>query len=208
MIREIFQTVLASASKLISGVRVEWHDALPVDTRPRIYFANHGSHLDFAVIWSALPKAVRRCTRPVAAKDYWGGSPVRRYLATAVFDAILVERKKLTKESNPIDGFVAALEGGTSIILFPEGTRGSDGEVAEFKAGLWHLAKRVPEIPLVPVYLQNLNRILPKGEYLPIPLLSWCHFGAPAHLAEGEAKAPFLNRMRDLLLTLSQPHDQ
>ena len=203
----ICQRLVAGAAKVISGVRVEWHDALVVDSRPRIYFANHGSHLDFVVVWSALPSSIRTTTRPVAARDYWSNSRVRRYLASTVFNALLVDRTRVRKDSNPVDIFADALKNGESIILFPEGTRGLDGEVADFKPGLWHIAKRMPDVPLVPVYLENLNRVLPKGEFLPIPLLSWCHFGGPEQLNEREDKATFLSRMRNRLLDLSKAHN-
>ena len=65
-----------------------------------------------------------------------------------------------------------------------------------FKSGLYYLAKKKPELELIPVYIDNLNRVLPKGEFLPVPLLSCITIGAPMWLEQGEAKMDFLERAR------------
>ena len=134
----------------------------PVD-RQRVYFANHTSNLDAAVLWASLPVSIREKTRPVAAKDYWTGSALRRWLAREVFRALLIERRKVTAENNPLREMVAVLDAGESLIIFPEGGRFPGPEPQKFKPGLFYLAKDRPEVELVPVYLENLNRILPKG---------------------------------------------
>ncbi len=96
----------------------------------------------------------------------------------------------------------AAGERGYRDALIAVGRRPRDfhGQVGEFKAGLYHLAKRFPGLPLVPVHLENLNRILPKGTLLPVPLIAQAHFRAPIRLEEGEAKTDFLRRARAVLL--------
>jgi len=195
--------ILAAISRGISGVQVRWNGGLP-DARQRIYFANHSSHLDFVVLWSALPSTVRARTRPVAAKDYWESSALRRYLALQVFRAVLVQRggaartktADATNRGGPvvIEQLAEALGEADSLILFPEGTRGTGETVAAFRSGLFHLARRRPDVELVPAYLENLNRILPKGEVLPVPLLSLLTFGAPMQVEENEAKDIFLER--------------
>ena len=83
---------LALLARFLSGASVRWIDSQP-DTCQRVYFANHTSHMDAIVIWSSLPRPVRALTRPVAAKDYWMGGPIRRHLANRVFNAILIERE-------------------------------------------------------------------------------------------------------------------
>jgi len=161
----------------------------------RVYFANHTSHLDFVVIWSVLPSALRQRTRPVAAADYWTRGQVKTYLAREVFRALLINREEVSRSHNPLESMGAALEAGDDLIIFPEGTRSPDGKMKPFKAGLYHLAKRCPQAELIPVHLENLNRILPKGEFLPAPLLGRVTFGPPlAPLAEGETKPEFLER--------------
>ena len=92
-------SLLAAIARGISGVQVQWAGCEP-DDRQRIYFANHTSHLDFVVLWSALPSEIRAVTRPIAAKDYWEETPLRRYLAENVFHAVLLERGSLAKAKN------------------------------------------------------------------------------------------------------------
>ena len=184
--------------KLLTGSSVRWVGCDPA-TRQRIYFANHTSHLDALVLWTALHPAARALARPVAARDYWLAGPLRRHLATRVFNAVLLERHHVRAHGhNPIEGLLEALDGDrrSSLILFPEGTRGIGPDPAPFKSGLYHLAKHRPDVELVPVLIDNMNRILPKGELLPVPLLGGVSFGAPLHVGHGENKAAFLERAR------------
>ena len=188
--------VLAFLARLVSGVNARWLDC-PLDSRPRIYFANHTSHLDFVVLWSVLPPPVRSRVRPVAGRDYWDRTPLRRYLVRRVFHAVLIDRPgRHFVGRGFLDPLLCELDLGHSLIVFPEGTRGSGGEVGPFKAGLYHVCRMRPGIEAVPVYLENLNRILPKGEFLPVPLLSRATFGPPVLLAPDEDKAGFLERAR------------
>ena len=191
---------IAWFTRVLTGVRARWQGCAPV-AEQRVYFANHTSNLDFVLLWSALPSELRRKTRPVAARDYWKGG-VREWLAGRVFRAVLIERRTVTRESNPLTPMLEALTGGESLIIFPEGTRNPDGEVNPFKPGLFHIAKAKPEIALVPVFIENLNRVLPKGEILPVPMLCSVSFGEPLRLAEGESKPDFLTRARDAMLAL------
>ena len=199
--------VLAWLARLVSGAQVRWMECRP-EKRQRIYFANHTSHLDFVVLWSSLPREVRALARPVAAKDYWEKGAVRRFLALRVFRAVLVERRAagsrdaMAAARTVIDRLLEAMGTENSLIVFPEGTRGSGGEVGAFKSGIYHLAARRPEVELVPVYLENLNRILPKGEVLPVPLLSTATFGPPIHFELDEPKRAFLERARDAVCKL------
>jgi len=204
-------SLLAAVARGISGVQVQWAGCEP-DERQRIYFANHSSHLDFVVLWSALPSEIRAKTRPIAAKDYWDETPLRRYLTKNVFRAVLLERGAMAKSKNPeeahfagrhlIEEMAAALGTENSLILFPEGTRGTGEKLGPFRSGLYHLALRRPDVELVPAYLENLNRILPKGEVLPVPMLSLLTFGKPLQVAPGEAKDAFLERAREAVASL------
>ncbi len=189
-------------TKLITGTRPVWQDCDPSCRALRIYYANHGSHLDFATLWAALPAEARARTRPVAAADYWSRNRFTRGVACGLFNALLIAREGITRKDNPITHMADALRQGHSLILFPEGTRSMDGHIGAFKSGLWHLAGAVPEAELVPVYLQNLNRVLPKGHFLPIPLLSTVVFGRPLRPEPGEIKTAFRQRSRTALLDL------
>lgn len=188
-------TFLTSLAKFVTGVQVRWVDCQP-DTCQRVYFANHTSHLDPVVLWAVLPPAVRALTRPVAAKDYWTAGALRRYLATVVFNAILIDRLEVRVRRNPVDVMLDELGDKHSLIVFPEGGRTPGPDVAPFKSGLYYLCRRRPELELIPVYIGNMNRILPRGEILPVPLLASVTFGPPMWLEAGETKSAFLERAR------------
>jgi len=200
--KQVTGPVLAAIAKMLSGATVRWVDCEP-DVCQRIYFANHTSHLDALVLWASLPKNIRTLTRPVAAVDYWQGGPVRRYMAS-VFDLLLIDRKKIKVHNSPIDMMIREIGNSHSLIVFPEGGRNVTGVVGEFKSGLFHLAKKRPDLELMPVYIDNLNRVMPKGEFLPVPLLSCISIGAPIFLESGESKAVFLNKARESVLRLKE----
>ena len=156
-------SVIAALGRLVSGDQVRWEGSQP-ESRQRIYLANHTSHLDFVVLWATLPRELRARTRPLAAKDYWEKGAVKRYLAARVFRAVLVERGGgATQASETGASHVAARDlierlaeaPGTedSLIIFPEGTRGTGESVAPFKSGIYHLARRRPDGELLPVHI-------------------------------------------------------
>lgn len=202
------ESVLAFLVRLVTGVRMEsqWNE----DARQRIYFANHSSHLDFIVIWAALPHFARNRVRPVAAAEYWERGKLRPWLATRVFRAVLIPRtRERMKNENPLSIMQGAVEEGSDLIIFPEGTRSETGELGSFKPGLYHLAKRSPDAELIPVHLENLNRILPKGESVPVPLLGAIIFGPELNPPNDiETKSEFLQRAQDALLVLSRTEKQ
>lgn len=196
--------MIAPLVQLITGVQARWQGCEPV-ARQRIYFGNHVSNLDGPVIWAALPPNLRVVTRPVAARDYWLAGPVRRWLAVSVLNAVLIERKHITAINNPMRDLEAAIDAGSTLILFPEGRRQADEDagMSPFKPGLWHLARRRPEVELIPVHLANLNRMLPRGEVLFVPLMATVTFGSPiAQPSEHEDKTAFLERARQAVADL------
>lgn len=194
-------STLAATARLLTGARAHWRGCAPL-MRQRVYFANHTSNLDFVLLWSSFPTPIRRVTRPIAAHDYWTGGRFRQWMAAKVFRAVLIERKKVTRENNPIELMLAALQEGSSLIIFPEGTRHPDGEISDFKPGLYHLATARPDVELVPVFIENLNRVLPKGEILPVPILCSVNFGTPIALQSGESKHDFIARAQQAVSQL------
>jgi len=193
---------LSSAVRLFTGARGRWTPGAFDTAKPRVFFANHSSNLDFVVLWSVLPTHIRPRTRAAAARDYWTGGPVRRWLASNVFNVILIERRQVTRANNPIRDLGAVLAVGDSIIIFPEGGRFSGADPAPFKSGIFHLAENHPEADLIPVLIDNLNRVLPKGELLPIPLICSVTFGAPLPRIAGESKDDFAARARLAVMAL------
>jgi len=200
-------TPLAAVCRLISGAAVQWH-CDPHSDAQRIYFGNHSSHLDFVAIWSALPPRLRQFTRPVAGRDYWEKGALRRHLAGHVFRAVLIDRGHAGGEEAAaaarasVQRMADEMADRNSLIVFPEGTRSLNGEVGTFKSGLYHLARLRPDAELIPVHLENLNRTLPKGELLPVPMLSRVVFGPPLHIDAAGDKQEFLARARAALIQL------
>ena len=193
---------ISTFARFMTAPRAIWQGIEPVPHQ-RIYFANHSSNGDFVLLWTALPTPLRRQTRPVAALDYWLTSPLRAFIGREVFNAVLIDRRPEARTDDPVTQMVAALDQGSSLILFPEGQRNStEATLLPFKSGLYHLAKARPGVDLVPVWIANLNRVMPKGEVIPVPLICTLTFGAPLHLAEGEAKDAFLSRTTQALLAL------
>ena len=193
--------LIAGFTRLVTGATATWH-VQPRSARVRVYFANHSSHADFATIWAALPPDVRERTRPVAAADYWQRGAVRRYLAARVFRAVLIDRAGGGPAAT--EQMVAALRAGDSLIIFPEGTRGDGRSIAPFRSGLYHLAVAFPEAELVPVRLVNLNRGLPKGETIPVPVIARLTFGPPLGVGPGESKESLLARAHAAVAALDE----
>ena len=193
---------LAFLARLITGAQGHWFGC-PPKAEQRIYFANHQSHFDWVLIWAALPKDLRASTRPIAARDYWTSSPLKHWITREIFNAVYVSRQR-NDDEDPLEPLLEALRHGDSLVIFPEGTRGHAAEPAAFKAGLYHLAQANPQVQLIPTWISNVQRVMPKGEVVPVPLLCSVTFGAPVQLAEGEDKRVFLQRARDAVIALNR----
>jgi len=270
MLAKLVGWLLLGVVRLLTGAQARWYGC-PPKAEQRIYFANHQSHADLVMIWAALPEELRSITRPIAARDYWANTPVKRWITTEVFNAVYVERAAgapapapeappaadvaaaapvadamppivdITPEildevqgrldlpapppspaaapgpaappaaepteptepaRDPLAPLVEALRSGDSIIIFPEGTRGHTGEPQKFKSGLYTLATMFPEVVLVPAWIDNVQRVMPKGEIVPVPILCSVTFGAPIRVEPGEERRPFLDRARAAVIAL------
>lgn len=195
--------VLAGLSRAVTGVRPIWQGVAPYGSQ-RIYYANHTSHGDFVLVSSCLPPEERARTAAVAAADYWNGGPLRRFVSGALLRTVLVERNWVLREQDPLAAMLDAIDAGESLIFFPEGTRNMGEEpLLRFRSGLYNLALARPHVELVPCWIENMSRVMPKGTVLPLPLLCRVVFGAPVALAEGEERRAFLERARAALLALA-----
>ena len=200
MMARVFGWLLLGFVRLLTGAQARWQGC-PPKAEQRIYFANHQSHADLVMIWAALPQELRGITRPIAAKDYWTKSPLRAWITREVFNAVYVDRAR-TDDSDPLEPLIQALSQGDSIILFPEGTRGHADEPQAFKAGLYNLARQFPQVVLVPAWIHNVQRLMPKGEVVPVPILCSVTFGAPIALGPDEDRTAFLTRARQAVVDL------
>ncbi len=197
---DLMGLLLSLLARLITGTQGHWKGCPPT-AEQRIYFANHQSHFDWVLIWAALPKDLRATTRPIAARDYWTSGAFKHWITREVFNAVYVARTR-TDDQDPLEPLMEALKKGDSLVIFPEGTRSNKGEPQAFKSGLYHLAEQFPQVQLVPAWIDNVQRVMPKGEVVPVPILCTVTFGAPLHLGAGEDKRAFLDRARDAVLAL------
>jgi len=193
---------LAFLARLITGAQGHWHGC-PPKAEQRIYFANHQSHFDWVLLWAALPKDLRATTRPIAARDYWTASALKHWITREIFNAVYVSRQR-TDDEDPLEPLMQALRNGDSLVIFPEGTRGFAADPAPFKSGLYHLAMAFPQVQLIPAWISNVQRVMPKGEVIPVPLLCSVTFGAPLQVEAGEDKGAFLERARDAVIALRE----
>lgn len=207
---ELAGLVLAFLARLITGAQGHWYGS-PPKAEQRIYFANHQSHFDWVLIWAALPHDLRARTRPIAARDYWTATPFKHWLTREVFNAVYVSRTRTKdashpgkEDEDPLEPLIEALRNGDSLVIFPEGTRGNKGEPQAFKSGLYHLAEQFPEVQLIPTWIDNVQRVMPKGEVVPVPILCSVTFGAPTQLQPGEDKRDFLARTRQAVMALAK----
>ena len=200
MLAKLMGLFLLGLIRLLTGSQARWYGC-PPKAEQRIYFANHQSHADLLLVWAALPHDLRALTRPIAARDYWTRTAFRQWITTEVFNAIYVSRER-TADEDPLEPIVEALGNGDSVLLFPEGTRGNAEEPQAFKSGLYNLAQRFPGVVLVPTWIANVQRVMPKGEVVPVPVLCSVTFGAPVRLEEGERRRVFLDRARVAVIAL------
>ena len=193
--------LLAFIARLITGAQGHWKGC-PPKAEQRIYIANHQSHFDLVLIWCALPTELRPRTRAIAARDYWTKSKFKQWLTTDVFNTVYVSRTRDTPDEDPLEPLTEALKNGDSLLIFPEGTRSAKGEPLPFKSGIYHLAEQFPEVQIIPTWIDNVQRVMPKGEVVPVPILCTVTFGAPTQLQSGEEKKAFLERLRAEMMAL------
>ena len=199
---EVAGLALAFVARLITGAQGHWHGA-PPKAEQRIYFANHQSHFDWVLIWAALPHDLRAVTRPIAARDYWTKTPLRHWITREIFNSVYVSRER-KEDEDPLEPLMEALRHGDSLVIFPEGTRGHTGEPAPFKSGLYALAQAFPEVQLIPAWIDNVQRVMPKGEVVPVPILCTVVFGTPVSLQPDEERRAFLDRARAAVVALRE----
>lgn len=195
-------------ARLLTGARSLWVGCEP-ELKQRIYYANHNSHIDFILLWSSLPIHIRRQTRPIAASDYWLKDGFRRFMIQDTFSGVTIQRNR-SDQQDPLQPVKDVLAEGYSIIFFPEGTRNlnDDVELLEFKSGLFHLSQQFPDVEVIPVWISNLKRVMPKGAFIPLPLLSTVIFGEPLVLNQFADKQQFLQHAQQQLLKLKEAENQ
>ncbi|NLY76352.1 MAG: 1-acyl-sn-glycerol-3-phosphate acyltransferase [Firmicutes bacterium] len=181
-----FLLFVKSFMAIFIGLRVYGKHNLP-KTHPFIIVANHSSHLDTLSLLNIFPLKDLHRIQPVAAADYFNRNRFISFLTHKLFNILTIPRSGINKENNPVKLMKNALEEGKSLIIYPEGTRSLTGEIGRFRPGIAHLIKEIPGIKVVPVFLANMGRSLPKGEYLPIPFFCEIVIGEPLSLQGDKA---------------------
>ena len=149
---DAFGLLLAFIARLLTGAQGHWKGC-PPKAEQRSYFAKHQSHLDWVLIWAALPRELRASTRPIAARDDWTATPFRHGINREVFNAVYVSRQRADNQ-DPLEPLVEALQNGDSLLIFPEGTRNNKGLPQPLKSGLYSLAEQFPQLPLIPAWVR------------------------------------------------------
>lgn len=197
----MIELAVIGLTRLLVGGHPHWQGTIPSD-RQRIYFANHGSHLDTLLLWAALPAHMRATTHPVAPLDYWGRTAFRRWVATRLLNAVLIDSGHSNGGRDVLE-LRSKLAEGRSLVIFPEGTYSSERLPGPFNSDLFDLASAYPKAELVPVFLENLTRAFPKGALFSLPTSCAVRFGTPISLRQNENKDEFLTRARAAIIALT-----
>jgi 1-acyl-sn-glycerol-3-phosphate acyltransferase len=185
--RLFFLLVIRPFLTLFIGLKVRGREHLPAKG-PFLLVANHSSHLDTVSLLALFPLGRLKEIRPVAAADYFDRNRVVSFLTRTLFNILPIVRKRedVTPENDPRKAMVEALKAGFSLLIFPEGTRGTEpAEIGRFKSGVAYLAENVPGLPVVAAYLENMGRSLPKGTWIPVPFFCKISIG-PARTYSGK----------------------
>ena len=165
---------------IMLGLNVRNRARLP-KAGPAVLVANHNSHLDAVTLMSLFPLQMLRKLRPVAAQDYFFRNRLLKWFALHIIGILPIDREMKSKRSHPLSGINEALERGEIVIIFPEGSRGCPEQLGKFKAGIAHIAKLNPEVPVHPVFMHGLGKALPRGEALLVPFFLDIFVGKPLH---------------------------
>lgn len=163
-----FEILMKALVLVVLGLNIRNRSKL-YQHRQIILVANHNSHLDTMVLMTLFPFSKKKQIRPVAAMDYFLTSRFRSWFVQKIIQIVPISREIKSVRTDPLGSCSEALKQGHSLILYPEGTRGQPEKLEQFRAGIAHLVKRFPDIPVVPVFLHGLGKALPKGEFLLVP---------------------------------------
>ena len=188
---------LLPLARAFARIEVEGRGRLADAAGPVIYAANHQSHLDAPVILAALPAHRRYQVATAASKEFFAAhfhpqrhtvrqrltNSLNYFLASLLFNIFPLPQRE-TGARSAIRYVGALLEAGASVLIFPEGRRTDAGEIGRFQPGIGMLAARL-HVPVVPVRLEGLDRVLHKSWRMAVPGRVRVVFGAPLLLGDG-----------------------
>jgi len=203
-IRLLFFVFVKGMVLLLLGLNIRRRELLPANG-PAIIIANHNSHLDTLVLISLFPLRKLRNIHPIAAADYFLKNRFLSWFSTCIIGIIPIMRGKASKSYDPLKPCCDALDRGDIIILFPEGTRGEPEQISQFKKGAAYLAERRPHIPIVPVFIRGLGKVLPKGDFVLVPFFCDIFVGGKFYFQTD--KQEFMNTLSDCFKGLSSEEE-
>lgn len=191
---------------IVLGVNVRNAQNIP-RKGPAILIANHNSHIDTLILMSLFPIEMINKVNPVAAADYFFNTKFRRFVFKNLIGSIALKRhcEKFYRE-DIFSELTQKLKEEHIIILYPEGTRGNDNEIQEFKNGIAHIAKANPEVPIIPIYINGPDKILPKYDNLIVPFISDIYVGEKIFY-DNSATKEFTHTLQDKILELKLQHE-
>ena len=202
MLQQLFFLVIVRPLVLIViGLNIRHRGRIPLKG-PAIVVSNHNSHLDTLVLMTLLPWPMLRQLRPVAAKDYFLRNRVLAWFALNIMHIIPLEREIIDRHQDPLAACSEALQNGEILILFPEGSRGDPEQMGTLKTGIAHLAKRNPEVPIIPIFLHGLGKALPKGEAILVPFFCDVFIGEP--ISWSGDRTSFMTSLEQGITTLAE----
>jgi 1-acyl-sn-glycerol-3-phosphate acyltransferase len=200
-----FATIVRLILLVVIGLRIIDRARLP-RSGPAIICANHNSHLDTLVLMTIFPLRLLAKLRPVAAAEYFLKNRILAWFALDIIGIIPLQRDRSSHTEHPLAKCSEALERGEILIIYPEGSRGEPESLASFHSGIAHLAKRHPDVPIYPVFIYGLGKVLPKGEKILVPFFCDLAIGKP--IVWSGSKQVFMDllqlKMQELSTQLSQ----
>ena len=202
MLQQLFFALIVRPLVLIViGLNIRHRERIPLKG-PAIVVSNHNSHLDTLVLMTLLPWPLLRQLRPVAAKDYFLRNRILAWFALNIMHIIPLEREIIDRHQDPLAACSEALQNGDILILFPEGSRGDPEQMGTLKTGIAHLAKRNPEVPIIPIFLHGLGKALPKGEAILVPFFCDVFIGKP--ISWSGDRTSFMTSLEQGITTLAE----
>lgn len=180
------RALLFPALRAVCDLEVRGREHLRGLEGPVIIAPTHASHLDTLAVLAALPGERRRWTAVAAAADYFFSRPLLGLAAELAVNAFPFARTGPARST--LRSCRQLLDEGWTLLLYPEGTRATDGVIGAFRPGIGLLAVEAG-VPVVPVRLRDLEQVLPKGAYCPRPGRGRVIFGVPLRFERGTAPA-------------------
>jgi 1-acyl-sn-glycerol-3-phosphate acyltransferase len=180
ILRLIYSLLIRNFLKLFVGVKFQNARFLLAE-KQFIIVANHNSHLDTLTILASLPSKIISKVKPVAAQDHFGSTKFKEKLSNYFINTLLIQRKrdKDNIENDPIHKMIKALDNGYSLILFPEGTRGTPEVQQPLKPGIGYVLSERPSVKYVPAFMKGMGKAMPKDDNLIVPYNSSLVYGPP-----------------------------